>query len=214
MEVETFAFWIAFPFTAAALMWVCYKIAVGKGRSGWWALLGLLHMLGIVVALGLEGRPKSRKVREGSAPPEADSLKSSAGTGDAVPAEARVAPAETDNAETEHHARARRHIKRPNDLVTVFLWYISLPMYVWSFFGPLGFVFGAYNMLVLESPVTVNGEETQSVLAKLCLLGMVACFSAISIAYVVFYRRYRRRRREVYDIRKRRVSRDRSARQG
>lgn len=212
MEYETFAFWIGLPFAAAALMWVCYKIAVGKGRSGWWALLGLLHMVGIVVALGLESRRKPRKAGEGVRAVDGDSPGPDAETGDAVPGEPQAAAAKVDVAHMKRRWRARRKMKRPSDLLAAFLWHISVIMYLWAFIGPIMFLLGVYDAFLLGNPVTINGVKTQSIFAKLGLLAAAALFSAIGILYIVFYRRYLKRLGEVYDIRKRTASRDRSAR--
>ncbi|KAB2962039.1 MAG: hypothetical protein F9K18_10370 [Thermoanaerobaculia bacterium] len=49
-------FEFVFVLGTAFLLWGCWALAKGKGRSAWWALLGLAGIVGLVVALLLPDR--------------------------------------------------------------------------------------------------------------------------------------------------------------
>ncbi len=203
MDYGTFTLWISLPFTAVALGWLCRSIAVGKGRSGWWGLLGLLHVPGIVAALVLHDRRRpwsKREKRRGDTPePSLGDTKA-----------ASVDPARSKSAASPELLRAakllrrRRDLKRPLDFRTSFGRYFVLAMYGWAIIGPIMFLVGVYG-LVAGNPVTVDGVKTQWIPAKLYFIGMASFVSVAGILYVVLTRRDRRKRAEARENRRRKV---------
>lgn len=165
---------VSFALSFGVIISLCYKIAIDKGRSGWWGILGLLHMLGLLFVLYLPRLWNNNKANKKS---------NLATTQKAEPLKNHQVNNSNKSNDIQKGRRKKQTKKEINDLLYLLKILLNVIAYMWITIGLITFLVFLYRWIA-NLPLIVNDTVIELPILKFIYVCFPLIFISIGLLYL------------------------------